>query len=41
MGRKHIVPYALYRTEGYVSAPLAEKTDFSEEDLEYSFGMPS
>jgi len=35
MGRKHIVPYALYRTEGYVSANLARKTTgFSEEDLE-------
>lgn len=34
MGRKHIVPYALYRAEGYVSAPLARKTGFSEEDLE-------
>ena len=34
MGRKHIVPYALYRAEGFVSAPLAKKTDFSEEDLE-------
>lgn len=33
MGRKHIVPYALYRLEGYISAPLAEKTDFSEADL--------
>ena len=33
MGRKHIVPYALYRLEGYVSAPLADKTDFSETDL--------
>jgi CRISPR-associated protein Csd2 len=33
MGRKHIVPYALYRLEGYVSAPLAEKTEFSEDDL--------
>lgn len=33
MGRKHIVPYALYRSEGYVSAPLAERTGFSEEDL--------
>jgi len=33
MGRKHIVPYALYRSEGYVSAPLAERTEFSEEDL--------
>lgn len=34
MGRKHIVPYALYRAEGYVSAALAQKTGFSEEDLE-------
>jgi len=34
MGRKHIVPYALYRAEGYVSAPLAERTGFSQEDLE-------
>ncbi|MBF0625606.1 MAG: type I-C CRISPR-associated protein Cas7/Csd2 [Magnetococcales bacterium] len=34
MGRKHIVPYALYRTEGYISAPLARKTGFSEEDLQ-------
>ena len=34
MGRKHIVPYALYRAEGYVSANLARKTTgFSEEDL--------
>jgi CRISPR-associated protein Csd2 len=33
MGRKHIVPYALYRTEGYVSANLAAQTGFSEEDL--------
>lgn len=35
MGRKYIVPYALYRMEGYVSANLARKvTGFSEEDLE-------
>lgn len=35
MGRKYIVPYGLYRAEGYVSALLAEKTTgFSEEDLE-------
>lgn len=34
MGRKHIVPYALYRLEGFVSAALAEKTGFSLEDLE-------
>lgn len=35
MGRKHIVPYALYRAEGYISANLARKTTgFSEEDLQ-------
>ena len=34
MGRKHIVPYGLYRSEGYVSAFLAERTGFNEEDLE-------
>ena len=34
MGKKYIVPYALYRTEGYVSANIAKKTGFTEEDLE-------
>ena len=35
MGRKHTVPYALYRAEGYVSANLARKTTgFSEDDLQ-------
>lgn len=34
MGRKHIVPYGLYRGHGYVSAKLAERTGFSEPDLE-------
>ena len=35
MGRKYIVPYGLYRTEGYISANLARKvTGFSGEDLE-------
>lgn len=35
MGRKNIVPYALYRGEGYVSANLARKvTGFTEDDLE-------
>lgn len=37
MGRKHIVPYGLYRAEGYVSARLANDptkgTGFSEDDL--------
>lgn len=35
MGRKHILPYGLYRSEGYISANLAQKTGFSEKDLEY------
>lgn len=35
MGNKSIVPYALYRAEGYVSAALANKTtNLSEEDVE-------
>ncbi len=35
MGRKSIVPYALYRAEGYVSAPLANKiTGLTEKDLD-------
>jgi CRISPR-associated protein Csd2 len=38
MGRKHIVPFGLYRAEGYVSAKLANDetkgTGFSEDDLE-------
>jgi CRISPR-associated protein Csd2 len=33
MGRKHIVPYGLYRVHGFISAKLAEKTGFSETDL--------
>lgn len=38
MGRKHIVPYGLYRAHGYISACLAgdgkKGTGFSEDDLE-------
>lgn len=35
MGKKSLIPYGLYRAEGYVSAMLAQKvTGFSEEDLE-------
>lgn len=35
MGRKHIIPYALYRAEGYISANLAQKvTGFDEDDLD-------
>jgi CRISPR-associated protein Csd2 len=34
MGRKHTVPYGLYVAHGFVSAPLADQTGFSEDDLE-------
>ena len=35
MGRKYIIPYGLYRCEGYISANLARKTTgFTEDDLE-------
>ena len=34
MGRKFTVPYGLYRAHGFVSAPLANQTGFSEDDLE-------
>lgn len=35
MGRKYIIPYGLYRCEGFVSANLARKTTgFSDSDLE-------
>jgi len=34
MGRKHIVPYGLYRAEGFISAPLAKQTGFSDADLD-------
>lgn len=35
MGKKNIVPYGLYRSEGYVSAMIAQKTTkFTEYDLE-------
>ncbi len=34
MGRKFTVPYGLYRTHGFVSAPLADQTGFSDDDLE-------
>lgn len=34
MGRKHIVPYGLYRVHGFVNAKLAERTGFSQADLD-------
>lgn len=33
MGRKNTIPYGLYRAHGFVSAPLAAQTGFSEADL--------
>lgn len=37
MGRKQYVPYGLYRAEGFISAALAEKTGFAQEDLDLLF----
>lgn len=34
MGRKHVLPYGLYRAHGFVSAKLAERTGFSDDDLQ-------
>ena len=33
MGRKHTVPYGLYRSHGFVSSFLAKQTGFSADDL--------
>ena len=50
IGSKWIVPYGVYKFEGHVSANVAEKNGFSEEDLEvliqailkmYDFGYSS
>lgn len=41
MGRKHLIPYGLYRAHGYVSAPLAyddrKGTGFTDTDLNLLF----
>ncbi len=37
MGNKHIVPYALYAAKGYVSPAFAEKTGFTDADLDLLF----
>jgi CRISPR-associated protein Csd2 len=37
MGNKHIVPYALYAAKGYVSPAFAERTGFTNGDLELLF----
>ncbi len=34
MGRKYTVPYGLYRAHGFVSAHLANQTQFTQDDLE-------
>lgn len=34
IGKKNIIPYALYRTEGYISAPLAQKTGLTDIDVD-------
>lgn len=33
MGRKFTIPYGLYRCHGFISAPLAAQTGFTEDDL--------
>ncbi|MGY3449794.1 type I-C CRISPR-associated protein Cas7/Csd2 [Bradyrhizobium sp. USDA 4353] len=37
MGRKHIIPYGLYRAHIFVNAKLAERTGFAQADLELLF----
>jgi CRISPR-associated protein Csd2 len=37
MGNKHIVPYALYSAKGYVSPAFAERTGFTQADLDLLF----
>jgi CRISPR-associated protein Csd2 len=37
MGRKHTVPYGVYRSHGFVSSFLAKQTSFSADDLELLF----
>lgn len=37
MGRKHTVPYGLYRSHGFVSAFLAKQTGFGDADLDLFF----
>ncbi len=34
MGRKAYIPYGLYRVHGFISAPLAQQTGFSQDDLD-------
>jgi len=41
MGRKHTVPYGLYRAHGFVSTFLAKQTGFSADDLELFLNLVS
>lgn len=34
MGRKFTIPYGLYRAQGFISAPLANQTGFTQEDAD-------
>jgi CRISPR-associated protein Csd2 len=38
MGRKSLIPYGLYVGKGFISANLAEKVKFTEDDLKLLFG---
>ncbi len=38
MGRKHLVPYGLYRAHGFINANLAGRTGFSDDDLSLLWG---
>ena len=38
MGRKFTIPYALYRTHGFINPFLADDTGFDDADLELFFG---
>jgi CRISPR-associated protein Csd2 len=37
MGRKSLIPYGLYIGKGFISANLAQKVNFSEDDLRLLF----
>ena len=37
MGRKQFIPYGLYEARGFISANLAEETEFDDEDLKALF----
>ncbi len=37
MGNKHIVPYALYAAKGYISPAFADRTGFTQTDLDLLF----